>query len=141
MLMRQPGPAHFLLRAAKTFRKYWAGLTIVTQDAQDLLDSDTGRAVIHNSATQVLLRQSPQAIARVAEVFDLSDGERDFLQRAERGQGLLCAGVHRVGFHLVASRIEDDLIRTDPAYLTQLAQQSEPDIIELSPVDTDGWRR
>src|SRR5207253_2237777 len=65
--------ARFLLNLAKGARKYGAGLTVVTQDAADVLSTDTGRAVASNAATQVLLRQAPQAIDRVAEAFDLTD--------------------------------------------------------------------
>ena len=62
LLMRDPEGARFLFRMAKSARKAWAGLAAVTQDAEDVLSTDLGRAVIANSATQILLRQAPQAI-------------------------------------------------------------------------------
>ena len=64
--MREPEGAKFLFRMAKAARKHWAGLAVVTQDAEDVLGSDLGRAVIANAATQVLLRQAPQAIGPIA---------------------------------------------------------------------------
>ena len=73
LLMRDPEGAKFLFRMAKAARKHWAGLAVVTQDAEDVLGSDLGRAVIANAATQVLLRQAPQAI-ELAEEFRLSAG-------------------------------------------------------------------
>ena len=76
LLMRDPEGAKFLFRLAKSARKHWAGLAAVTQDAEDVLATDLGRAVIANSATQILLRQAPQAIAKVADEFRLSAGER-----------------------------------------------------------------
>ena len=96
LLMRQPAGAEFLFRLAKSARKHWAGLTVATQDTGDLLSSELGRAVIANAATQILLRQAPQAIEEITRVFGLSDGERQFLLSAGLGQGLLAAGSQRV---------------------------------------------
>ncbi|MFE3444985.1 PrgI family mobile element protein [Nocardia sp. NPDC059180] len=114
-LMRQPAGAEFLLRAAKSFRKYWAGLTIATQDIDDVLSSDLGTAIVSNAATQILLRQAPQAIDDIAAAFSLSDGERHFLLSAGRGQGLLATGTHRSVFATLASPLENDLITSDPS--------------------------
>ena len=74
LLMRDPEGARFLFRLAKSARKAWAGLAVVTQDAEDVLATDLGRAVIANAATQILLRQAPQAIGKVAEEFRLRPG-------------------------------------------------------------------
>jgi type IV secretory pathway VirB4 component len=104
----------FLETLAKSARKYGAGLTVVTQDAADVLSTKTGRAVVSNAATQVLLRQAPQAIDAVAEAFGLTDGERAFLLSCQRGDALLSAGSARVAFHSHASDTEHDLIITGP---------------------------
>ena len=113
--MRDPEGAKFLYRLAKSARKAWAGLAAVTQDAEDVLSTDLGRAVIANSATQILLRQAPQAIARVAEEFGLSAGERQLLLSARRGEGLLAAGPSsRVSFKALASPAEHFLARAAP---------------------------
>ena len=112
LLMSEPSGAEFLFRMAKSARKHWTGLTVVTQDAADLLDSPLGQAVVANAATQILLRQAPQAIDALAEAFGLSAGERAYLLGAARGQGLLAAGVDRVAFTALASPEEDDVCRT-----------------------------
>ncbi|TLG01797.1 DUF87 domain-containing protein [Nocardia cyriacigeorgica] len=114
-LMRQPAGAEFLLRAAKSFRKYWAGLTIATQDIDDVLGSDLGTAIVANAATQILLRQAPQAIDAIAAAFSLSDGERHYLLSAGQGQGLLATGTHRSVFATLASPLEHDLITSNPS--------------------------
>jgi len=121
LLMRDPEGARFLFRMAKAARKHWAGLTVVTQDAADLLGSELGQAVVANAATQILLRQAPQAIDAVAGAFGLSEGEQAFLLSARRGQGLLAGGTDRVGFDVLASPEEDRLVTTDPAQLAALA--------------------
>jgi TraG P-loop domain len=123
LLLRDGEGAKFLYRLAKSARKHWAGLTVVTQDAADALGSDLGQAVVANAATQVLLRQAPQAIDTITEAFHLSAGERQFLRAANRGQGLLAAGSHRVGFEVVASDIEHRLVTTDPQLLAALEAQ------------------
>ena len=79
LLMSEPSGAEFLFRMAKSARKHWAGLTVVTQDAGDLLGSPLGQAVIANAATQILLRQAPQSVDTLTEAFGLSAGERAYL--------------------------------------------------------------
>ncbi|MFF4989697.1 VirB4 family type IV secretion system protein [Streptosporangium saharense] len=127
LLMRDPEGAKFLLRMAKAARKHWAGLSVVTQDAADLLSSDAGQAVVSNSTTQILLRQAPQAIDKVADVFQLSDGERQLLLSAERGTGLLTAGsgAQRVPFTALSSPAEHLLCSTSPEELTDLDDQED----------------
>ena len=126
LLMRDPEGAKFLFRLAKSARKAWAGLAAVTQDAEDVLSTDLGRAVIANSATQILLRQAPQAIGKVAEEFRLSAGERQLLLSARRGEGLLAAGPSaRVSFQALASPAEHFLCTSDPAEIARM-QASQP---------------
>jgi type IV secretory pathway VirB4 component len=104
----------FLRDLAKGARKYGAGLTVVTQDAADVLSTDIGRAVVSNAATQVLLRQAPQAIDAVSDAFGLTDGERAFLLSAGRGDALLACGTARIAFHSLASDVEATVIQTGP---------------------------
>jgi type IV secretory pathway VirB4 component len=117
LLMREPVGAHFLFRLAKSARKRWCGLTTVTQDAGDLLSSELGQAVVSNAATQLLLRQAPQALDRVGDAFHLSDGERRHLLTCAPGQGLLLVGEERTPLRVVASASEHALVTTNPAEL------------------------
>ena len=116
LLMRDGEGARFLFRMAKAARKRNAGLTVVTQDAADVLGSELGIAVVANAATQVLMRQSTQSIDAVAEAFGLTAGEARLLLSAERGQALLVAGSTRVGFRVVASAEEDRLCQSLPGF-------------------------
>ncbi|WP_338767931.1 PrgI family protein [Nocardia vulneris] len=120
LLMRQPAGAQFLYRAAKSFRKHWAGLTVATQDCADVCSTELGKAIVSNAATQILLRQAPQAIDEVASAFHLSDGEQQFLLAAARGAGLLAVGGDRAVFGSLASLTENAIITTDPGELTAL---------------------
>jgi hypothetical protein len=121
LLMQQPEGAQFLFRMSKAARKHWAGLTVATQDTADVLGSDLGQAVVSNAATQILLRQSSQAIDEITHVFALSAGERQFLLSAERGQGLLSAGTQRVAFQALSSPTEHYLVTSNPAELAEYA--------------------
>ncbi|MBB2943237.1 type IV secretory pathway VirB4 component [Actinoplanes lutulentus] len=113
LMLRAGLGAQFLFRLAKSARKYEAGLGVITQDAADVLATDVGRAVVSNAATQVLLRQAPQAIDAVTEAFGLTDGERAFLLCCSRGDALLAAGTSRVAFRSIASDdVEHDLVIT-----------------------------
>jgi type IV secretory pathway VirB4 component len=124
LLMRDPEGAKFLFRMAKSARKHWCGLTVVTQDAADLLENPLGQAVVANAATQILLRQAPQSIHALAERFGLSDGERAYLLGASQGEGLLAAGPERVAFTALSSPAEHSLCTSDPAELAEM----EPDL-------------
>ncbi len=133
LLMRQPIGAEFLLKAAKSFRKSWAGLTVATQDCADVLSTDIGKAIVANSATQILLRQASQAIDEVAGAFKLSDGERTMLLSAGRGVGLLSTGSHRAAFATLASSVENELITSDPNEIAATdASVDENDYVSLS---------
>jgi hypothetical protein len=112
LIMRDGEGARFLARMAKAARKRRAGLTVVTQDAADVLNSELGLAVVGNAATQVLMRQSSQAIDAVKDAFALTDGEARLLLSAPRGEGLLVAGRSRVPFRSLASPGEHRLAVT-----------------------------
>ncbi len=109
-LMRHADTAAFVFRMVKTARKRRAGLTLVTQDVSDVLASPDGEAVIANAALQILMRQAPQAMPRLAELFRLTRAEQSWLLGAQQGEGLLVAQGRRVPFQVVASDEEARLI-------------------------------
>lgn len=125
LLMKEKSGAEFLARMAKASRKHWAGLTVSTQDTADVLGTELGKAVVANAATQILLRQAPQAIDEITHTFDLSAGERQFLLSADKGQGLLSTGTQTVAFQSLASPQENALITTDPAELARYADHAD----------------
>ncbi|GAA3745370.1 type IV secretory pathway VirB4 component [Spinactinospora alkalitolerans] len=135
LLMAEPEGAKFLFRLAKAARKRWVGLTVATQDAADVLGSELGKAVVANSATQVLMRQAPQAIDQITAAFGLSDGERQHLLTASPGDALLCSGDRRVAFQVVASDYEHQLVTTNPA---ELNLPDRPDGTADAALDVDG---
>lgn len=119
-LMRHPDSATFMYSMAKRARKYYLGLTTITQDVEDFLGSDYGKAIVTNSSIQILMKQSTAAIDKIGEVFYLSEGEKKLLQTAEVGEGLFFAGQNHVAIRVQASPEEHLLITTNPAELNRL---------------------
>ncbi len=113
-MMKYPDTAQFLWSVVKRARKYYLGLTTITQDVEDFLSQDIGKAIVTNSALQVLLKQSPAAIDRIGEIFYLSQGEKQLLLAANVGEGIFFAGPHHAPIRVVASVEEDKLVTTKP---------------------------
>lgn len=127
ILMQYEDSAKFLYSIAKRARKYWLGLTTITQDVEDLLNTTYGKAVVSNSSLQLLLRQSPASIEIVQQTFNLTEGEKFLLLEAAVGEGLLFAGVNHAAIKVVASYLEDTLATSSPEQLAQLQlTQNQP---------------
>ncbi len=121
-MMQHEDSAKFLFSLAKRARKYYLGLTIISQDVEDFLDSKYGRTVVNNSSLQILLKQSTSSIDKIAQTFNLTEGEKFLLLECEVGEGLFFAGLNHVAIKVIASYTEDQLITTDPREL--LARQT-----------------
>jgi conjugal transfer ATP-binding protein TraC len=121
-LMRYPDSANFLFGIAKRARKYFLGLTTITQDVEDFLNTDFGKAIVTNSSIQVLMKQSPAGVDKIAQVFYLSEGEKHLLLSSNVGEGLFFAGNNHVAVRFVASPDEHKLITTKPSEILARAQ-------------------
>ncbi|OGE74086.1 MAG: conjugal transfer protein TraC [Candidatus Doudnabacteria bacterium RIFCSPHIGHO2_01_52_17] len=113
-MMQNEDSARFLFGVAKRARKYYLGVTTITQDVQDFLQSPYGKPIVTNSSIQLLLKQSPAAIDFIAETFFLTEGEKYLLLESEVGEGIFFAGMKHVAIRIVASYTEDQIITTDP---------------------------
>jgi hypothetical protein len=127
-MMQSEDSAKFMYSIAKRARKYYLGLSTITQDVADFLNNDMGRAIISNSSIQMLMMQSPTAVEKLQQVFNLSDGEKNFLLNCDQGQGLFFAGSNHVGIQVLSSVSEHELITSDPRDLEKLrARGDQPD--------------
>lgn len=132
-MMQREDSAKFMYSLAKRARKYYLGLSTITQDVADFMNNDMGRAIISNSSIQVLMKQSPSAVEKLQQVFNLSDGERNFLLNCDRGQGLFFAGANHVGIQILSSQSEHELITSDPRELeARKSQQGMTDTRSIS---------
>lgn len=109
-LIKQKDSGAYLQSFAKRARKYKLGLTTITQDVEDFLSTDEGKAIITNSSLQIILKQSTAAVEKIAQTFFLTGGEKHFLLSAGVGEGLFFAGHSHVGFLVIASEEEKNLI-------------------------------
>ena len=113
-LMKYDDSANFLFSLAKRARKYYLGLTTITQDVEDFMSSKMGRAIVANSSMQLLLKQSASAVDVLSDVFKLTDEEKKRLANFPVGQGLFFAGANHVHIRIIASETEESLITTKP---------------------------
>jgi type IV secretory pathway VirB4 component len=114
LLMKNQDSATFLFGLVKRARKYYLGVTTITQDVEDFLSSPFGRPIITNSSLQMLLKQAPSTLDMVAKTFNLSDGEKNLLLEVEIGQGLFFAGLNHVAIQIIASYPENQIITSNP---------------------------
>lgn len=113
-LMKYDDSANFLFSLAKRARKYYLGLTTISQDVEDFMGSKMGRAIVSNSSMQLLLKQSSSAVDVLSDVFKLTEEERKRLSNFPVGQGLFFAGQNHVHIQIIASDTEHQLISTSP---------------------------
>jgi len=125
VLMQHDDGASFLYGIAKRSRKYYLGLTTITQDVNDFMKSSYGQPIIANSSLQLLLKQSSATIDTIVATFNLTQEEKYLLLEAEVGEGLFFAGLKHVAIKIVASYSEDQIITTDPEQLLQIKKAKE----------------
>ncbi|MFA6259311.1 MAG: ATP-binding protein [Candidatus Peribacteraceae bacterium] len=113
-LMQHEDSARFLYGLIKRARKYYLGITTITQDVEDFVNSPYGKPIITNASLQVLLKQSPSAVDNLQKLFYLTDGEKYLLLNSDVGQGLFFAENKHVAIQIVASPQEEQLITTKP---------------------------
>jgi type IV secretory pathway VirB4 component len=121
-LMQSEDSAKFIFALVKRCRKYYLGVTTITQDVNDFLTSPYGQAIVTNSSLQLLLKQSPASIDLIARVFLLTQSEKYLLLESGRGEGIFFAGQKHAAIQVVASYTEDQIVTTDPKQLLQIEQ-------------------
>ncbi len=116
-MMQHEDSAKFLAGLVKRARKYYLGVTTITQDVEDFLKSSYGKPIITNSSIQLLLKQSPSAIDMLGSLFNLTQGEKYVLLNSGVGQGLFFAGLKHVAIQIIASFTENKIVTTNPEEL------------------------
>ena len=113
-LMQHDDSAAFLRGIVKRGRKYYLGVTTITQDVDDFLETAYGKEIVTNSAIQILLKQHSAAIDQIGEIFYLSQGEKQLLLAANKGEGIFFAGQNHVAIKVIASEDEHKMITSNP---------------------------
>lgn len=119
-LMQAEDSAKFIFALVKRCRKYFLGVTTITQDVNDFLTSTYGQAIVTNSSMQLLLKQSPAAIDLVARTFLLTQSEKYLLLESAVGEGIFFAGAKHAAIQIVASYTEDQIVTTNPQQLLDI---------------------
>lgn len=120
LMMQHEDAASFMFGIAKRARKYYLGLTTITQDIADFLGSKYGKSIVTNSSIQILLKQSPASVDLIAETFYLTDEEKFLLLESDVGEGIFFAGLKHAAVKVVASYSEDQIITSNPEQLLEI---------------------
>ena len=124
-VMQNEDGASFLYGICKRSRKYWLGVTTITQDVNDFMKSAYGQPIITNSSLQILMKQSAATIDIVQKTFNLTDQEKYLLLQSEVGEGILFAGQKHVATKVIASYTEDQIITTSPEEIARIKRAKE----------------
>jgi len=138
-LVQYEDSARFLYGLVKRARKYYLGITTITQDVTDFINSDYGRPIITNSSMQLLLKQAPSSVEGLTKIFNLTEGEKYLLLNSTVGQGLFFAGLKHVAIQVIASYAEDKVITTNPEEVIRQQQteaQNRPEETEVVETET-----
>lgn len=120
VMMQSEDAAAFLFGIAKRCRKYFLGLTTITQEVNDFMGSKYGRAIVTNSSLQILLKQSPASIEPITEAFNLTEEEKYLLLQSNVGEGVFIAGLKRAAIKVIASYTEDQIVTSNPQQLAEI---------------------
>ena len=121
-MMQNEDSASFLFGLAKRARKYWLGVTTITQDVADFMKSEYGQPIITNSSLQLLMKQAPATIDILQKTFDLTEQEKYLLLEAAVGEGIFFAGRKHVAITIVASPTEDQIITSSPEEVLRIRE-------------------
>ncbi len=124
-IMKTEDGASFLFGMCKRARKYWLGITTITQDVNDFMKSEYGRPIVTNSSMLFLLKQSPASINLLQKTFNLTDEEKFLLLECEIGEGIFFAGQKHVAMKVLASYAEDQFITTSPEEMLKIKRAKE----------------
>jgi len=121
-IMQSEDGASFLYGICKRARKYWLGVSTITQDVSDFMKSEYGKPIITNSSLQFLMKQSPASIDIVKKTFNLTEEEKYLLLESDVGEGIFIAGKKRVALRVVASYAEDQIITSSPEEVKRIKE-------------------
>ncbi len=121
-IMKTEDGASFLFGMCKRSRKYWLGVTTITQDVSDFMRSEYGRPIITNSSLLFLMKQSSATIEAIQKTFNLTNEEKYLLLECEVGEGIFFAGQKHAAMKVIASYTEDQLITTSPEQVAKIKE-------------------
>lgn len=129
-LLRSKEVEGYLLDFIKTSRKYGASMGFITQELEDLLNSEAGRSILNQTSTKILMHQNTTNIEKISDSLKLNASERDYLIKCSKGHGLLISGEDRTRFFTKPSKAVHNMITTDPAEVLELGKKEHLEAVD-----------
>lgn len=111
----------FLENCSRRIRKRNGGLLVASQNFLEFANNPQGKSVLTNAMVNIFLKQDSTDIDALQDTFKLSDGERNFLLQAQRGEVLIKMGQQSSVAYVMPFDYEVDLISKANQQVTQSA--------------------
>jgi type IV secretory pathway VirB4 component len=111
----------FLENCSRRIRKRNGGLLVASQNFLEFADNPQGKSVLTNAMVNIFLKQDSTDIDALQDTFKLSDGERNFLLQAQRGEVLIKMGQQSSVAYVMPLDYEIDLISKANQQVTKSA--------------------
>ena len=98
ILFQDEDTGKFFSNLWRRIRKYNGYCTGATQNCEEVLDSESGRAMLSNTDFVVMLNQSPSNAERLAELYKISENQQTYFTNAQPGHGLMKIGGAMIPF-------------------------------------------
>ncbi len=119
LLIQHEESAKFIASLTRRSRKYYLGVSIISQQANDFLNNEYGKVIASQSSLRILMRQDSTTIKNVVQEFNLSEFEENFLLTSDQGEALIIADTYHVAVKITASKHEHPIITTNPNEIYQ----------------------
>jgi len=96
LLFKDQISSDWLSQAWKRFRKYGGVGTGISQNVDEILNSEAGRTMLANSSFVEMLNQAPTDREHLKDLLHLSESQCAYITDAPRGQGLIYTGSQTV---------------------------------------------
>lgn len=98
LLFQDEDTGKFFANLWRRIRKYNGFCTGATQNVEEVLASETGRAMLSNTDFVVMLNQSPTNAEQLAELYKISPNQKAYFTNVQPGHGLIKVGGALVPF-------------------------------------------
>ena len=122
-LLKNKESEGFLLDFIKSSRKYGASIGFITQELEDLLESSSGKSILNQTSTKILMHQGTSNIDLISGFLKLNKSEQDFLVKCQKGHGLLICGEEHTRFFTKLPLAMHEKITTDPAEVLDIQRK------------------
>lgn len=102
--------AVFYRELVKQARKRNIGVVSITQDVEDFLNNEYGKAIVTNSETKILLKQSYATLGDIGTIYPMTDEEKQQLGHLGIGEVVLFRENEHVRVNIIVLPFEQPLV-------------------------------